>query len=323
MALNHQQYSVRDSRNVNEVGAMMAQTKSMESLESKVDSLEHRITSQLSSITTELKHPNVHRPSSSIESVAPSCESCGSVMHISMSVRKQALTVQPRPPKEDTNRLTHGMMALMKEERTSTKKSIQRHREPHPTDSAKNAARFSALEKRMEQWETKVENMSAYVTQLSNNLSDNQARAVDPFLQHGNKPKSLNAIELRSGKKVHFDILKKKNAIKKLRLKKRLKKGNNWESIIGFGAAINLADRSFRHPVGIIEDILVQVKGLVFPADFYVLDMTSEVVQDTSLILGRPFLRTASTMINMKEGKITMEVGDQHVSFNMYEAMKL
>ncbi|KAJ8754246.1 hypothetical protein K2173_002146 [Erythroxylum novogranatense] len=73
------------------------------------------------------------------------------------------------------------------------------------------------------------------------------------------------------------------------------------KSIKPTSVVLQLADRSFRHPVRIIEDILVQ---------------------DTSLILGRPFLRTASTMISMKEGKITMEVGDQQVSFNMYEAMK-
>ena len=44
--------------------------------------------------------------------------------------------------------------------------------------------------------------------------------------------------------------------------------------------------------------------------------------QDSTLILGRPFLRTANTMISMKEGTISTEVGDQRVNFNMYEAMR-
>nr|KYP31036.1 Transposon Ty3-G Gag-Pol polyprotein [Cajanus cajan] len=85
---------------------------------------------------------------------------------------------------------------------------------------------------------------------------------------------------------------------------------------------LQLADRSIRRPDGIIEDLLVRVKDLLIPADFYVLDMAAEVPQDSTLILGRPFLRTANTVISMKEGTISMEVGDHKVNFNMYEAMK-
>jgi hypothetical protein len=39
------------------------------------------------------------------------------------------------------------------------------------------------------------------------------------------------------------------------------------------GVVIQLADRSNAYPKGVIEDALVQVNDLVFPADFYVLDM--------------------------------------------------
>ena len=56
---------------------------------------------------------------------------------------------------------------------------------------------------------------------------------------------------------------------------------------------IQLADRSIKKPFGFIEDILVRVRELVFPVDFYVLDMTSDTSMDDSLILGRPFMKTA------------------------------
>ncbi|XP_012472398.2 uncharacterized protein LOC105789571 [Gossypium raimondii] len=39
------------------------------------------------------------------------------------------------------------------------------------------------------------------------------------------------------------------------------------------GLIIQLADRSNAYPDGVLEDVLVQVNELVFPADFYVLDM--------------------------------------------------
>ncbi|XP_028801534.1 uncharacterized protein LOC114756762 [Neltuma alba] len=59
---------------------------------------------------------------------------------------------------------------------------------------------------------------------------------------------------------------------------------------------IKLADRTIRKPKGLLEDVLVNVKDLVIPADFYVLDMdTLPHVQET-LVLGRPFLRTTNTV---------------------------
>ncbi|XP_076912441.1 uncharacterized protein LOC143570755 [Bidens hawaiensis] len=39
------------------------------------------------------------------------------------------------------------------------------------------------------------------------------------------------------------------------------------------GVVIQLAEKSMVHPKGVLEDMLVQVNELVFPADFYVLDM--------------------------------------------------
>ncbi|XP_028754191.1 uncharacterized protein LOC114713686 [Neltuma alba] len=44
---------------------------------------------------------------------------------------------------------------------------------------------------------------------------------------------------------------------------------------------LQLADRSIRHTKGIIEDILVQVKDLVFLIDFYVLDMSNKLANET------------------------------------------
>ncbi|XP_062114284.1 uncharacterized protein LOC133825341 [Humulus lupulus] len=49
-----------------------------------------------------------------------------------------------------------------------------------------------------------------------------------------------------------------------------------------------LADRSVKHPRGIIEDVLVKVDKFIFPADFIVLDMEEDT--DVPIILGRPFL---------------------------------
>ncbi|XP_021769858.1 uncharacterized protein LOC110734105 [Chenopodium quinoa] len=62
----------------------------------------------------------------------------------------------------------------------------------------------------------------------------------------------------------------------------------------GTGVVIQLADRSNVYPKGVVEDVLVKVDGLIFPADFYVLDMEHD-KQAVPILLGRPFLKTAKT----------------------------
>ncbi|KAK4400562.1 hypothetical protein Sango_1162300 [Sesamum angolense] len=64
------------------------------------------------------------------------------------------------------------------------------------------------------------------------------------------------------------------------------------------GVVIQLADRSIVYPEGVLEDILVQVNELIFPTDFYVLDMTENTSPNsTSIFLGRPFLKTSKTKL--------------------------
>ena len=68
---------------------------------------------------------------------------------------------------------------------------------------------------------------------------------------------------------------------------------------------ISLADRSNVYPVGVLEDVLVQVNELVFPADFYVLDMEDDKSPNlTPILLWRPFLKTARTKIDVHDGTL-------------------
>ncbi|RDX71081.1 hypothetical protein CR513_49611, partial [Mucuna pruriens] len=89
------------------------------------------------------------------------------------------------------------------------------------------------------------------------------------------------------------------------------------------GMTIQLANRSVVQPLGVLEDVLVQVDELIFPADFYVLDMKDETLgKGSTLILGRPFQMTTRTKIDVHAGTLSMEFGDTLVQFNIFEAMK-
>ncbi|KAL0284271.1 UNVERIFIED_CONTAM: hypothetical protein Sangu_2835500 [Sesamum angustifolium] len=58
------------------------------------------------------------------------------------------------------------------------------------------------------------------------------------------------------------------------------------------GVALQIADPSIVYPKGVLENVLMQVNELVFPDDFYVLDMTGDnSPNSTSILLGRPFLK--------------------------------
>ncbi|KAM1453778.1 hypothetical protein ACFXTO_003365 [Malus domestica] len=89
------------------------------------------------------------------------------------------------------------------------------------------------------------------------------------------------------------------------------------------GVIIQLADRSNAYPKGVLEDFLVQVNHLIFLADFYVLDMEDSVHSTSlSILLGRPFMKTARTKIDVFKGTLMMEFDGEVIDFNISETMR-
>ncbi|XP_074374298.1 uncharacterized protein LOC141714693 [Apium graveolens] len=64
--------------------------------------------------------------------------------------------------------------------------------------------------------------------------------------------------------------------------------------------SFQLADRSIKYPLGVLEDVLVKVDKFVISCDFVVLEMNEDV--SIPIILGRPFLATAGANIDVKAG---------------------
>ncbi|KAK8676299.1 hypothetical protein V6N13_034350 [Hibiscus sabdariffa] len=85
---------------------------------------------------------------------------------------------------------------------------------------------------------------------------------------------------------------------------------------------IQLADRSIIYPEGVLENVLVKVNELIFPADFYVIDMENDRSNSSpKILLGPPFLSTANIKIEVRSGLLTMEFDGEDVKFNVYKAM--
>ena len=83
--------------------------------------------------------------------------------------------------------------------------------------------------------------------------------------------------------------------------------------------SLQLADRSVKYHVGILEDIPVRIGQLYIPTDFMVMDIKED--EDIPILLGRPFLSTAGAIIDVKRGKLTFEVGDEKIEFILSKFM--
>ncbi|XP_062074960.1 uncharacterized protein LOC133778968 [Humulus lupulus] len=69
--------------------------------------------------------------------------------------------------------------------------------------------------------------------------------------------------------------------------------------------SLQMADRSVKHPRGIIEDVLVKVDKFIFPADLIILDMEED--ENIMIILGRPFLATGRALIDVQNGELKLK----------------
>jgi hypothetical protein len=74
--------------------------------------------------------------------------------------------------------------------------------------------------------------------------------------------------------------------------------------------SLQMADKSTAVPVGICEDVPVQVAhNCIILTDFVVLEIPED--DNMSIIRGRPFLNTAGVVIDCNQGKVTFNVDDK------------
>ncbi|KAL0388977.1 UNVERIFIED_CONTAM: hypothetical protein Scaly_0254800 [Sesamum calycinum] len=198
-----------------------------------------------------------------------------------------------------------------------------------------------------------IQNLESQMSQLASSVSKLESQGKLPSQFVVNSKQNASAIVLRSGKQLqeHTD----KNSNKRGHAQKRkpekeveipqdqddeAKEDNPKGASINVipltifeslhvdplketGVVIPLADRSVVYPEGVLEDVLVQVNELVFPTDFYVLDMREDnFPNSTSILLGRPFLKTARTKIDVHAGTLTMEFDGEIIRFNIFDSMR-
>ncbi|PKI48910.1 hypothetical protein CRG98_030686 [Punica granatum] len=160
-----------------------------------------------------------------------------------------------------------------------------------------------------------IANLTAQILALTTQLSNRPSGSLPSNTEEN--PKGVNSIMLRSCKEL--DTVNRKAQTQDESPEKRQRK-------LGLGeckethVTLQLADKSIKYPKGIIENVLVKVDKLIFPHDFIVLEMEED--KEVPMILGRLFLATGKALINVEQGKLTLRVMDEQITFNVYDAIK-
>ena len=101
-----------------------------------------------------------------------------------------------------------------------------------------------------------------------------------------------------------------------LSMVKKLNLGNLTPTTL----SLKMVDRSLTYSQGSLEDVLVKVDKFIFLVDFVVLEMEED--GEVSIILGRPFLANGQTLIDVKNGELTLRVDDEEVKFNLTKIVR-
>jgi hypothetical protein len=89
-----------------------------------------------------------------------------------------------------------------------------------------------------------------------------------------------------------------------------LYKTPDLEKFISTDISLQMADKSTTIPIGICENVPVQVANIcLILTDFVVLEMLKD--DNMFIILGRPFPNTAGAVIDCNQGKVTFNVNDK------------
>ncbi|KAK9932341.1 hypothetical protein M0R45_019582 [Rubus argutus] len=85
--------------------------------------------------------------------------------------------------------------------------------------------------------------------------------------------------------------------------------------------SVQLADETFRMPLGIVEDVLIRVDKFILPADFVILDIDEdpEIENGLPIILGRPFMAMAGAKINVQKGAVKLKVLGEKVKLQVLQ----
>jgi len=77
--------------------------------------------------------------------------------------------------------------------------------------------------------------------------------------------------------------------------------------------SLQLVGHSMKYYLDVLEVLPLKVVDFYVPVDFVILDMAKDA--RTQIVLGRPFLTIIGCKIDVKEGRLTFDMGKHHAEF--------
>nr|GEU68752.1 hypothetical protein [Tanacetum cinerariifolium] len=84
------------------------------------------------------------------------------------------------------------------------------------------------------------------------------------------------------------------------------------EKLVGTDIRLSLTSHSYIYPLGIAEDVLVEIVGYIYLVDFVILDIKED--KKKPFILGTSFLTMAKAEISFDKGTITLKYGKNEIN---------
>ncbi|GAU21459.1 hypothetical protein TSUD_32900 [Trifolium subterraneum] len=186
--------------------------------------------------------------------------------------------------------------------------------------------------------EASIKTLETQIGQLSRQFSATQNKGFEGSTKDNPRNESCMAINLRSREVPSPEVvIKKKSELKDEGVNKSEGEvEKEWEIVAKSDKErdeevekqsavakptkmqLSLADRSITLPYKILQNVLVRCAEFVFPADFVILDMEEDA--EVPLLLGRPFLATGRTLIDVEKGELMFRLDDEQICFQVFEA---
>ncbi|GJY58520.1 zinc finger, CCHC-type containing protein [Tanacetum coccineum] len=164
--------------------------------------------------------------------------------------------------------------------------------------------------------EVEKENEAENRTKTNQSKHRINEKLIEGLVENHRFNDSLSATRVGKMKRKTYNLLPR-GPVYEANLKKKITKkediGENFEIPCNIGG-LSLASHSYIYPLGIAEDVLVNVAGYVYLVDFVILDIKED--EKRPFILGTSFLTTAKTVIKFDKGTITLRSGKSKMSFH-------
>ncbi|XP_016173036.1 uncharacterized protein LOC107615491 [Arachis ipaensis] len=82
---------------------------------------------------------------------------------------------------------------------------------------------------------------------------------------------------------------------------------------------LQLADKTQKQALGMVENVLVKVGRYFLPTDFVILEMEESYLHP--IILGKLFLATAKALIDVEKGELILRIHDEQLTFHVFKPL--